>query len=43
VVSAPESIVLRYEGDLNADTQTDIACIGTATANMKWYEHVGKK
>ncbi len=21
----------------------DIVCIGTATANLKWYENVGKK
>jgi len=25
-------------------TQTmDIVCIGTATANLKWYENVGKR
>ena len=29
--------------DLNADTRVDIVCIGTATANLKWYENVGKK
>jgi hypothetical protein len=25
--------------DLNADGRVDIACIGTATANLKWYEN----
>jgi hypothetical protein len=25
--------------DLNADTSPDIVCIGTATANLKWYEN----
>ena len=29
--------------DLNGDKRIDIACIGTATANLKWYEYVGKK
>ena len=29
--------------DLNADKRLDIVCIGTATANLKWYENVGKK
>ena len=29
--------------DLNADTRADIVCIGTATANMKWYENVGTR
>jgi hypothetical protein len=29
--------------DLNADKRMDIVCIGTATANLKWYENVGKK
>ena len=29
--------------DLNADTRMDIVCIGTATANVKWYENVGRK
>jgi hypothetical protein len=24
--------------DLNADTRADVVCIGTATANLKWYE-----
>ena len=27
--------------DLNADTRPDIACIGSATANLKWYENAG--
>ena len=27
--------------DLNADGRIDIACIGSATANLKWYENVG--
>lgn len=27
--------------DLNADTKIDIACIGTATMNLKWYENLG--
>lgn len=26
--------------DFNGDGRTDIACIGTATANLKWYENV---
>lgn len=25
--------------DLNADTRPDVVCIGTATANVKWYEN----
>jgi hypothetical protein len=29
--------------DLNADKRIDIVCIGTATANLKWYENVGRK
>ncbi|MGH9141078.1 MAG: FG-GAP repeat domain-containing protein, partial [Vicinamibacterales bacterium] len=29
--------------DLNADKRMDIVCIGTATANLKWYENVGRK
>jgi hypothetical protein len=29
--------------DLNGDKRVDIVCIGTATANLKWYENVGKK
>jgi hypothetical protein len=27
--------------DLNGDGRVDIACIGTATANLKWYENAG--
>jgi hypothetical protein len=26
--------------DLNADKKIDVVCIGTATANLKWYENV---
>ncbi len=29
--------------DLNADRRPDIACIGSATANLKWYENLGAK
>jgi hypothetical protein len=29
--------------DLNGDGRTDIACIGTATANLKWYENTGAR
>ena len=29
--------------DLNADKRPDIVCIGTATANVKWYENLGTK
>ena len=29
--------------DLNGDKRADIVCIGTATANLKWYENTGKK
>jgi hypothetical protein len=29
--------------DLNADKRPDIVCIGTSTANVKWYENLGKK
>src|SRR3954469_5012277 len=29
--------------DLNGDKRPDIVCIGTATANVKWYENLGKK
>jgi len=29
-------------GDLNADKRPDIVCIGTATANLKWYENTGR-
>jgi hypothetical protein len=28
--------------DLNGDKLPDIACIGSATANLKWYENAGK-
>ena len=27
--------------DLNGDGRADVACIGTATANLKWYENLG--
>jgi hypothetical protein len=30
-------------GDLNGDGRPDIACIGTSTANLKWYENLGTK
>jgi FG-GAP-like repeat len=30
-------------GDLNGDGRPDIACIGTSTANLKWYENLGAK
>ena len=29
--------------DLNADGRPDIVCIGSATANLKWYENKGIK
>ena len=29
--------------DLNGDGRPDIACIGTATENLKWYENLGSK
>jgi hypothetical protein len=29
--------------DFNADTRIDVVCIGSATANLKWYENVGKR
>jgi len=29
--------------DLNADGKPDMACIGSATANLKWYENKGPK
>ena len=29
--------------DLNGDGRPDIACIGSATANLKWYENQGAK
>ena len=28
--------------DLNADGRIDIACIGSATRNLKWYENLGR-
>lgn len=28
--------------DLNGDARPDIACIGAATANLKWYENLGR-
>jgi hypothetical protein len=27
--------------DLNADGRLDVACVGSATANLKWYENLG--
>jgi hypothetical protein len=30
-------------GDLNADGRADIVCIGTATANLNWYENAGAR
>jgi len=29
--------------DLNADKRVDFVCIGAASANLKWYENIGKK
>jgi FG-GAP-like repeat len=29
--------------DLNADRRPDIVCIGTATANLKWYENTARR
>jgi hypothetical protein len=29
--------------DLNADRRMDVVCIGSATANLKWYENLGKR
>ncbi|MBS1809433.1 MAG: VCBS repeat-containing protein [Acidobacteria bacterium] len=29
--------------DLNTDGKSDIACIGSATTNLKWYENLGVK
>jgi hypothetical protein len=29
--------------DLNGDGRPDIACIGTSTANLKWYENLGRE
>jgi len=28
--------------DLNADGRLDVVCIGATTANLKWYENLGK-
>lgn len=28
-------------GDFNSDGRNDVACIGSATANLKWYENLG--
>lgn len=29
--------------DLNGDGRIDVACIGSATTNLKWYENLGKQ
>jgi hypothetical protein len=29
--------------DLNGDGRIDVACIGSATANLKWYENTGER
>lgn len=29
--------------DLNGDGRIDVACIGTSTATLKWYENLGKR
>ena len=29
--------------DLNADHRVDLACIGSATANLKWYENLARR
>jgi hypothetical protein len=29
--------------DLNGDGRLDVACIGSATANLKWYENLGPR
>lgn len=29
-------------GDLNGDGRLDLACVGSATANLKWYENLGR-
>jgi hypothetical protein len=29
--------------DLNGDGRVDVACIGSATANLKWYENLGTR
>jgi len=28
--------------DLDRDGRTDVVCIGTATANLKWYRNLGR-
>jgi hypothetical protein len=28
--------------DLNGDGRPDVACIGSATQNLKWYENLGR-
>jgi len=28
--------------DLNGDGRPDVACIGFSTANLKWYENLGR-
>ena len=33
------SIAAVAVADLNADKRADVVCIGTATANLKWYEN----
>jgi hypothetical protein len=30
------------KSDLNADGRLDVVCIGSATANLKWYENLGQ-
>lgn len=43
VVASPEQKSMAAAGcvlaHLNDDTRLDLACIGTATANLKWYEN----
>jgi len=29
--------------DFNADKRVDVVCIGSATANLKWYENLGTR
>jgi hypothetical protein len=29
-------------GDLNSDGRIDVVCLGTSTANLKWYENLGR-
>ena len=38
-VTAPAACAIA---DLNGDGRPDIACIGAATANLKWYENLGR-